>query len=680
MKPKEKTYEQFMEEALLKLPLYNKEWTNYNLSDPGITILENFTALTVLLQSFIYEENNQIKEALLKLAGFVKRRGSCAKVLLSAKNVSEDFALPIHQQFSLGDLIFETDRTTVVSHGKITGILYRDKNGSCLEYKELIKENPQFPVTVFTNQPSKGMELWFFMDALPQEEKELIYYMKTANIFERNSGNLEEETIQKPDFAEIEWQCYTQDGFVTLKALDETDGFLSDGRITFFLSDLKPAVKTERSYTGYVIRAVLKRADYDMPPRLLQVTGFLFEVCQKKTEAIAQTAEKTDHLSVYSNILEEEYYKLYIKKGDSYQLCRENDYSLFHDGYGMYTFAFFEEQEEILLTAYTKEMMQAYALGMIYGYDNEIVELPGQHIVENNFSILLEQKEEKTGISRYYLLYPDTPYENGFLYHLEAESGHIRILEAGDFTGCRLYLGGLAQSGGEQGNILPGKEFCPVGYESDIRFVNPSNGTGGCYEESIEELTARYEKDIQKVYPAVCARDYEQIVKNIPGLCIDKVRAYRKAGDTAIHIAVKPASIRQYAYLSKQYKKRITAVLEKRRLLGTEIVLEQPVYLPVHVYGKVVVKEPYANAKKLILNTISECIDYIHSQKSFGEILRFDKVFAAIEKLDCVEMIQNLSIKPGNLSLASMEGVNIAPDKNCLLYPGDIQIETDKGI
>ena len=62
----EKTYEQFMEEALLKLPLYNKEWSDYSLSDPGITILEYLTAFTVLQQSKIYEKTEPIQEALLK--------------------------------------------------------------------------------------------------------------------------------------------------------------------------------------------------------------------------------------------------------------------------------------------------------------------------------------------------------------------------------------------------------------------------------------------------------------------------------------------------------------------------------------------------------------------------------------------------------------------------------------
>ena len=40
-----KSYEERMTEAIAQIPLYSDEWTNFNVSGPGITILENLTAL-----------------------------------------------------------------------------------------------------------------------------------------------------------------------------------------------------------------------------------------------------------------------------------------------------------------------------------------------------------------------------------------------------------------------------------------------------------------------------------------------------------------------------------------------------------------------------------------------------------------------------------------------------------
>ena len=43
-----RTYEERMEDVLMELPIRSFEWTNYNASDPGITILENLTAFSAL--------------------------------------------------------------------------------------------------------------------------------------------------------------------------------------------------------------------------------------------------------------------------------------------------------------------------------------------------------------------------------------------------------------------------------------------------------------------------------------------------------------------------------------------------------------------------------------------------------------------------------------------------------
>ena len=47
----DKGYDRIREEAIARIPVYSREWTNYNISAPGITILENFSAFMALQQS-----------------------------------------------------------------------------------------------------------------------------------------------------------------------------------------------------------------------------------------------------------------------------------------------------------------------------------------------------------------------------------------------------------------------------------------------------------------------------------------------------------------------------------------------------------------------------------------------------------------------------------------------------
>ena len=50
----DRTYEDLVEEARALIPVYEREWTNHNESDPGITLIELFAFLTEML---IYRAN-----------------------------------------------------------------------------------------------------------------------------------------------------------------------------------------------------------------------------------------------------------------------------------------------------------------------------------------------------------------------------------------------------------------------------------------------------------------------------------------------------------------------------------------------------------------------------------------------------------------------------------------------
>ena len=47
----DKSYEDILAEAISQIPLYSDEWTNYNNSDPGITVVQNLSAFSLLQQA-----------------------------------------------------------------------------------------------------------------------------------------------------------------------------------------------------------------------------------------------------------------------------------------------------------------------------------------------------------------------------------------------------------------------------------------------------------------------------------------------------------------------------------------------------------------------------------------------------------------------------------------------------
>ena len=85
-----RTYEDLVEEALAMLPRYAPNWTNYNPSDPGITLIE---LLAYFAEHFIYRLNRVTKEIrirFLQLLAGVERYRASEWAALSAEEVDRD--------------------------------------------------------------------------------------------------------------------------------------------------------------------------------------------------------------------------------------------------------------------------------------------------------------------------------------------------------------------------------------------------------------------------------------------------------------------------------------------------------------------------------------------------------------------------------------------------------------
>ncbi len=683
---KDKTYENLIEEARMQIPLYTKEWTNFNSSDPAVTTLEAFSLFTILQQDSIDRIPEIVQEKVFALAGIQKNREKGARVLLKATNVSNPVAIPAGQKFQVGDMFFETNHENHIFGDRLVGV-YSKYDEKIMDFSYLLDEDVPLKASVFSDKPKKNMEIYFVMDGIQMPGTELIFHIDIEQQYRRN------EITDTLPFAKIQWQCYTEKGFRNIRHKDYTEGFLRSGELRFRLPKETAAVYTELPQEGYVIRGILQEEAYDIPPKLQEIHGFLFEVWQKDTMSICYTFAGQDRIEVFSDILEDGYWQMFCREEGSegyylYENAGNGErqgrfYRVNKLGFGKYEFKFDKEQfgygpgnyvNAIKFVAYNEDMMQQFYLGQMYGYDSQRIELPLNNVVKEGFS-LMAKREDAKGNAVYEFVKPDSDKETEFFYQLKEIEGAIIIEDARDFVGAKLYMCGSAKTRGEEGNLRKGSVFSPVGYESQIRFVNPAPGSGGRLLESLEDLRYRFIQDLNEHYTAVEAKDYENIVKSTPGLCIDKVKAVMDKQKNQIQITVKPYSMEPYPKLSKQYQKIINDRLEARRLLTTKIELHQPAYAEVAVQGVIYVKPHYEGSREQIEAVIRRELDYIHSEKNFGERLYFDELFHRIEALDCVDFIYELIVTPQNQQLAYRQGLDIVPLDYCLLIPGNIKLE-----
>lgn len=682
------SFENLILEARSQIPLYTQEWTNFNPSEPAETILENLSAFTILQQEYIDRMPEEVQEKLFAMAGFYRRKGRSARVLLEAKNVAEAVRIPAGQRFRVGDLYFETNREFKLWGNHLIAVYGKDKDG-VKDFSHILDADYPVGSEVFTQTPKANMELYFLTDGMGEPGEEVIFYVRLADEFQRNTF------VGKNLFAEIQWQCYTEKGFVDIRSKDGTGSFLTSGELRFRLPKEEAAVYEELPQRGYAIRGILKRADYDIPPKIAHVSGFLFEVWQKETKAICHTYGRRQSIELFSDILEEGYVRLFCKerREGAYYLYEQAPpnagkgryYRLERLGYGIYRFDFDREafgfapgdfENAVKLVAYSGEMMRQYDLGVLYGYDGQEIALPAQHIVKDSFSVIAVRRDGQG----YDFVKPSADAgENGraeaFRYDLLENEGILRIEDADDYIDSRIFLGGCAVSRGAEGNIRAGSRFLPLGYESEVIFENPAAGVGGCYPEGIADVRQRLIADLRNHYTAVEAGDYEELVRTTPELCIHKVKAVRDDVKNQIQIAVKPASRELFPKLSGIYQKAIRERLEKARLLTVNISLQQPVYAAVHVRGTIYVKPHYDGSREQIEATIRRALDYISTERNFGERFHFDALFHEIEALPCVKYIFELSAAPQSLLFAAKKGLDIQPADNCLLYPGEIVLE-----
>ncbi len=173
----DRSFEQILNELRLRIPLYTKEWTNYNDSDPGITLLQLFAWLSeqMLWRMNQVPRRNYIK--FLKLLGEDLERACPATAHLTfvtKANVKAD-PVPERAQVSAqasdgGDpLIFETERGLSLISPPLDTIGLFD--GATFINATSANEKPGNPYRPFGVSPSAGNALYLgFVPPTPRFE------------------------------------------------------------------------------------------------------------------------------------------------------------------------------------------------------------------------------------------------------------------------------------------------------------------------------------------------------------------------------------------------------------------------------------------------------------------------------------------------------------------------------
>ncbi len=109
----DRRYQDLLDEALSRIPVHNPEWTNFNQSDPGVTLIELFAFMTesLMYRSNLIPERNRLK--FLQLLGIPLNAATSARgivTFLNERGLDKTIPLGSNLEVNAGQIPFRTER------------------------------------------------------------------------------------------------------------------------------------------------------------------------------------------------------------------------------------------------------------------------------------------------------------------------------------------------------------------------------------------------------------------------------------------------------------------------------------------------------------------------------------------------------------------------------------------
>lgn len=633
----DKRFEQLSEEARKLIPIYAPEWTDHNLSDPGITLLELFAWLTEMQ---LYSLNRVSRNHLLKylkLLGTVPRPARPAKIDLTFGFPStgtfqplkiEKGARIISRSPSGEETVFETDQEIDILNLSLKKILVYS-NFKYEDMTEFNRPNKNF-FYAFGPEPKAGNTIYLGFDQLPagkslnlnlylyerdlplpgQHGAEALLYAMDGESYWINNGD-ERLPLYPP--AKVEWSCWVKgtNSWQELAPTDETFCLTKDGRISFLIPEnvvsdeeileIHPNFRAE----AFWIRGKLASADYEIPPRIERI--------------LLNTVSATQGETVGAEIM----------------TCNGENESSGLPGQR------FETKYRPIISGSQAFRVDANPWNEVDDFDGSGPE------------------------SKHYVL----DCEKGIVLFGDGISGMIPP------RGSKISVS-YRYGGGEKGNVGANRTNRLEGHQ-DIEVINNFAASGGQNPETVEEAFLRVRKDLRVPYVAVTSEDFEAVTLATPGLRVARVKGIRhQTKQNVMKVVIVPYSLSGHLKPSQGFKKTICAHLDQHRLITTGIEVADPDFVEVSVCASIKILKGYKrdSVMERCVAALNHFLSPIHrgegeSAWPFGRTVYRSEVYEVLEDVEGVDGVVKLTLSASGGSFTTVKG-DIDIEDHGLVYSG----------
>lgn len=687
----DKSYEDLFAEALAQISIYSKEWTNFNPSDPGITLLENLTAFNLLQQSRINNVTDDIRRAMLKILGCQPRTNQAATAFVKLPEEQEIARLPAQYQFYSGSLCFETEDVTSVFNWSIRAA-YAKIAEEFRDITYLIKHQ-HGTIAVFGTEPCEENALYLILDGDIPSGEWIQFRVECGDGQLRNPLSENDASLDQ-----VQWQAYTEQGWTDIEVKDESRSFFTSGIVSVLVPEGGLAHCTETPESGATLRCVLKSGCSEHPPKLQRITENLFPLVQKQTHSRSILFAGSDEIKVISQLAADGFLFVYCKEadGEDYRLYSQYNgteergrfyqVELIQNGamirFDQEKFGYgpAEGENTVCVVCCDDMMIHHRDLGVVYGYDDQMISMDFmEDVLPEPFSVMAEIPEGNGGYF-YRMMKAGQKDPHELCFELYSHEGAIRIIHPGVGTEYHLYVCDCAVTHGGNGNIRDGstlihREGLP-GMESELHVKCIGQATGGQSWESPEDMRLRFVNDLRQVHTAVLPSDYEALALATPGLAIHKVNAWADSEKNLVWVVVKPrGNGKPYPKLSQNYMNEISGYLNRFRMITTRVELVQPRYVPIHVSARFRLKKHYQSVEQEVRDLLTKLLDHVEGEDDFGGWIRFDELHRRISRLPGIVGVDSLHLTAGDTFGAKQVGTDILLAEDSLACPGNLHLD-----
>lgn len=267
----DKTFDQLVEDAVKLIPRHCPGWTDHNLSDPGITLIDLFSWLTEISLYRLNLITDRHKKKYLKLLGFMPAPTVPARVDLTIDSGGVIAELKEGAQVAVGisgqNIHFELSEGISVVPVKLLKVIVDELTGGVFE-RTIMNEQADLFYAPFGMDVKKDCVLYLGFDS-PSETLSFMCYLYEKDLIPPGSHGGEPDYVFQNSL--LRWEISAAGGNwkVLSPDTDATQGFKKSGRFVF---NGILGWTSEKIYVSdescYWLRCVVEESFMEYPPRI----------------------------------------------------------------------------------------------------------------------------------------------------------------------------------------------------------------------------------------------------------------------------------------------------------------------------------------------------------------------------------------------------------------------------